>query len=135
MWRFSGRYLRVIGVWVALLPFALLSLLANGIMPAMSSNGVVMLVICTGDGMVEMAFDSATMEPVADTTESDGEPTQKADYCSWAASHPAFDLPDLVAVQQPDTTLTVLAPPRGPSILQIAAATGLPPATGPPVLF
>lgn len=116
------------------LPFAAWSLLAKGVMPALSPNGVVMLVICTGDGMVEMAFDAVTMQPVTDQRTHDG-PAKSADPCAWAAMHPAVVIPDLMAADMPlRDAVTSVTTPRSMT-LRIASATGLPPATGPPALF
>lgn len=93
---FRGRYLRLIALWAMILPFAAASLIAKGVMPAVSPAGVIMLVICTGDGMVEMAVDAVTMEPLADPGK-DGPPAPDAGSCAWAAAHAAFVIADLFA--------------------------------------
>lgn len=126
------RHLCLIAVWAMLLPFVGSSLIANGVMPVMSPNGTFMQVICTGEGMVEMAIDSATMQPVTD--DGDTAP-EKAEYCAWAAFHPLFALTDVTALLPPDWPLREADAVSGTTVLRFALATGLPPATGPPVTF
>ncbi|WP_143540940.1 hypothetical protein [Rhodovulum sulfidophilum] len=114
-----------------LLPFALASLVAQGVMPAKAGDGTVSLIICTGDSFVEMAFDPVTMEPVSENKRRD-ERGNAPSHCAWAAAHPVCAEPAAMEMKAPvSQTLTVLSPPCR-TVLRVAAATGLPPSTGPP---
>ncbi|WP_322893805.1 MULTISPECIES: hypothetical protein [unclassified Yoonia] len=124
--------LRRLMLWLALLPFLALSLLGTGVMPERSDSGAIILVICTDAGMVEMAFDPVTMQPIDDAGEDD---LPDHDPCDWAAAQPAFALvvlPDLIV---PVAFRASQTPPSASTIRMVAAATGLPPATGPPALL
>lgn len=110
-----------------LLPFALSSGLAAGLMPARGADGSIILVICTADGMVETAFDPVTMMPVDDGNQD--EPAQ--DPCAWAHAHASATLVPLTALAPHTLAPQPHAQPRDTASI-IAAATGLPPATGPP---
>ena len=124
----------MIAAWVMVLPFLGTSLIANGVMPTVASNGVIMLVICSGGAMVEMAFDPVTMEPVTDE-DGDGSKKSTPEYCVWAAAHPQAHIPPLAALPVVASGFTVEAHQLVETVLRIAEATGLPPATGPPVMF
>ncbi len=126
--------LRLIAAWVLLFPFFGVSLVANGIMPMKASNGAIMLVICTGEGMVEMAFDPVTMAPAPEADDGTGGPSETSS-CDWAASHPVFDLTTGTMLQSKDLYLKTTAPRLSATVLRVAEATGLPPSTGPPVTF
>ena len=126
-----GSYLRLIALWAMILPFAATSLIAKGVMPTVSSGGVIMLVICTGDGMVEMAVDAVTMEPVTDTGKGNS-PAPQTGPCAWAASHPAFVIPDLASPAMPAGRVIEGVANFANTAMRVAATTGLPPATGPP---
>ncbi len=128
------RYLRAIVVWAMLLPFAFSSLIANGLMPMVTPEGAIVLVICTSEGMVEASFDPVTMERIAEPGDRDA-PAGDAEYCAWAAWHPAFDTPGLTALPRRVEPLRAAAPRTGPTVLVASAATGLPPSTGPPLTF
>ncbi|CAN0580388.1 unnamed protein product [Ectocarpus sp. 12 AP-2014] len=134
MWDWLARHVRLVMVWAMLMPFAVSSLIASGVMPARADNGAFMMVICTGDGMVEVAVDPVTLQPISD--ESGGtDPQPTADHCAWAAAHAPADLADAMALRLP---LAVIAPAQAapdPTVLRVAAATGLPPSTGPPLPF
>lgn len=114
-----------------LLPFLGTSVIANGVMPAVAPNGVIMLAICSGGAMVEMPFDPVTMEPIDD---EDGDPS-KTEYCAWAAAHPQAHIPTGSALPLLASSFSTEAPWPGSTVLRIAEATGLPPSTGPPSTF
>lgn len=126
-----GKYLCLIALWAMILPFAASSLIAKGVMPTVSPGGVVMLTICTGDGMIEMAFDAATMEPVSGGGKGD-QPAPDSGACAWAAAHPVFVIPDLAVADMRAGQVIDQIAIFANSALRVAAATGLPPATGPP---
>ncbi len=135
---------RIAACCAVLLPFLLSSLIAAGVMPARAPNGAITLVICTALGPAELLVDPATMAPVAagpdgipkDTPEKDGpqkDGTNRKAACAWAAAHgdvaaPPPPMPDTA----PARPLMPIAGPV-PAILAAARATGLPPATGPPL--
>ncbi|WP_255435555.1 hypothetical protein [Paracoccus sp. S1E-3] len=129
------RQMRMLALWAMMLPFLGVSLIANGVMPSRGADGYVTFVICTGTGMVEMAFDPVTMEPVetgglADMPSDDDETAAKA--CAWSGMQAAFDLPHSVLWMAPAQTSRRADPLRVETALLMARATGLPPSTGPP---
>lgn len=115
-----------------LLPFVSSSLIADGVMPGRGANGVMMMVICTGNGMVEMAFDAASMTPV-DDADPESDERSAGMLCAWAAGQFEVALPPLTALALPKRLARRPGPPGPSAILDYARATGLPPATGPPV--
>lgn len=120
-------FLHAVGLWLAVLPFLLVALIAPGVMPARDGNGTLTLVLCADGATTEMQVDLATGQPVQPG------PDAADDRCDWAAGHWATadlarpTLPSLVWAMRP-------ADPRAAQTLVLAgaAATGLPPATGPP---
>ncbi|WP_112310443.1 hypothetical protein [Pseudogemmobacter bohemicus] len=128
-------YLRVIAFWAMLLPFSATALIGKGVMPVIGSNGIIMLVICTGQGMIEMPVDAVTMEPVATADGGSRTPAASPDQCTWAMAHPGLDLPIDTPILPAIATAGSIAPGLPPTILLVAAETGLPPATGPPSAF
>ncbi len=113
-------------LWVLLAPFLLLSLIHPSVMPARAADGTLTMVLCSVDGPDEVTIDLATGE-VVDKAPSDG-----SDHCDWACGQMAG-----VVVTRPEAPprairVTRMAPPPAAALLRIAAATGLPPATGPP---
>ncbi|ARO13523.1 hypothetical protein BVG79_00163 [Ketogulonicigenium robustum] len=125
------HYLRLIALWAMLLPFAAVSLVASGVMPARAANGAIILVICTGGGgMVEMAFDPVTMQPIDDSAD-DGTSSDQA-HCYWAAAQAPFDAPETVQISLPRKPAPTQAHFIASTTLSAAASTGLPPSTGPP---
>ena len=120
--------LRRVAVWALLVPFLLHSLIATAVMPAASANGPV-LVLCIGDGLIEVIMDPLTGEPVHKKS------TDLAGQCDWAAGnvvanlHTGFEAPTIIGFAKP----TDLPPSR--FILIASAATGLPPSTGPPAVI
>lgn len=126
-----GRHTRMVAFWAMLLPFFLSSFIAQGVMPVRTANGVIMLVICTGNGMVEMAFDAVTMEPVDEADHGDEEGS-KGSYCAWAASQLTITLSPLMFLADPLLLVTGIGLSWIHAALEYARATGLPPATGPP---
>ncbi|SED63669.1 hypothetical protein SAMN05519105_4326 [Rhodobacter sp. 24-YEA-8] len=124
-------WLRNFALWVLFAPFLLTSLIAPGVMPVRDASGVLVLVICSAEGMTEIAVDPLTLEPLA--AGDIPAPEHKSDHCAWANAHvPLVLVPPL---QSPLLTGQARASelPSLPSILAIARETGLPPATGPPV--
>ncbi|WP_199257517.1 DUF2946 family protein [Paracoccus binzhouensis] len=74
--RGSGR--RLIG-WLAVLPFLLLSLIVPGTMLARDAQGGVTVVLCAGDGVVEMIMAAdGSLSPVGKAPHGDHRP------CDWA---------------------------------------------------
>jgi len=75
------RYLQAIATLLMVLPFVFASLIPSGIMPVNNAeNGLVML-ICTGEGPVEMVLGEDGELTQVDT--SGGMPSE-ADTCVWA---------------------------------------------------
>lgn len=124
--------MRVVEFWATLLPFVLSSLVAQGFMPARATNGVIMLVICTGNGMVEMAFDAVTMDPVGESDGDQGKSTSA--YCALAASQLTIALPPPVSLAMPTRLVGDAGFSWPDTAPRYVTATGLPPATGPPYL-
>ena len=127
------HHLRRLGLLAVLLPFILTSLIGAGVMPVRSDSGVLMLVICTGDEMVEVAFDPVTMTPVADDADNRGSPAPGP--CDWATAQHAFALSFSPTFSSPIRLLVASLVPQPAVVLVVAAATSLPPATGPPHLL
>lgn len=121
------RRLLALGLWGLLVPFLLLSLLPTGVMPMRDRSGIVMLVICSGETMREIAVDAETLVPV-----DEDRPGLPPDTCIWAKAHAPMlaSSPPPVPVFLGRVIRLEPAPPV--AHLAIARATGLPPATGPP---
>lgn len=119
-------WLRRVAPWVMISPFLLLSLIAPDVMPARIGNTITM-VLCTGHGVSEIVVDAETLDPVKQA------PRDNLDRCAWAAVQIAVDLTQPVTLPRLATGVWLLNPPAVPTILARATATGLPPATGPPV--
>jgi hypothetical protein len=124
----------MLAVWAMLIPFAISSLIGSAVMPARGADGTLTLVICSGGGMVEITVDALTMEPVPDSPD-DQRPASSDDHCAWAASHVAFDLPGHQTLPSGLRLGAAAMSTPAPTVLRVAAATGLPPATGPPATF
>ena len=118
--------MRAAALWTGLFAFVLWSLIGFGIMPARAGNGALVLVICTGDGVAEMAFDPVTMTPVSD--KGKGGPGD----CPLAACQSALALDPPRLMIQPRPVAGRLAPSFTETVLAVSQVTGLPPATGPP---
>ncbi|MFM7445781.1 MAG: hypothetical protein ACKO2N_18060 [Tabrizicola sp.] len=119
---------RLLGL-VLLLPFLVLTLVPAHVMPGRAADGTLTMVLC-GDGIEQsVTIDLATGLPVEDA------PAGPNERCDWAASqgamadlgHPAPVLPGFFA--------RPAAPHPASVALADAAATGLPPSTGPPALI
>ncbi len=110
--------------WVLIAPFLLLSLIPPGVMPSRAADGTLVLVLCTGEGMVEQVIDLATGAPVEDAPTKDR-------ACDWACGQSVAALAALPQMPPVPLAATRLDPPPAPSVLHAALATGLPPATGP----
>jgi hypothetical protein len=67
---------RRIGILLMLLPFVLLSLVGQGVMPKRTAQGIT-LVLCSVDGPVEVTLDPATGAPVPSTPDP---------HCDWATA-------------------------------------------------
>ncbi len=80
---FAGLF-RVCGC-ILLVPFLLLTLVPAAVMPTRAADGTIMLVLCTGDGPVEMAVDLGQ-------TPDDSTAMQR---CQWAAHAASAVLPDI----------------------------------------
>lgn len=107
---------------------ALGSLLPRGAMPYRAADGSLVLVLCTGDGPVEMLLDTATGDTRPVPKDTGHGP------CDWAcaqpvlAEAPALSLPD--PLWQVAATLQAPAPATGAPARQVIA----PSARGPPHL-
>ena len=127
---------RRIALCALLLPFLLSALIASGVMPARSAGGAITLVICTAEGMAELAVDPATMQPLDVSahggTDQDG-PQKQTGNCAWAANHADFAAPIPAALALPSWQMIALPVAPVPTVLATARATGLPPSTGPPL--
>ena len=118
--------LRRMALWAMLSPFFLLSLLNPSVMPARSWDGTVAFVLCTSDGPIEIKIDPATGKPVPKA------PDDAHGHCAWASARAAlaeFEHPGVPALA---ARITRADPPPAVIVLRVAAATGHPPATGPP---
>lgn len=115
-------------MWAIVAPFFLLSAVTNGLMPQQTSSGVT-VVICTGEGPLELGIDPKTGDPAGDQS------TKSHKACDWAgfnlvAHLSAAPLAPVVTTPAPSTAARIL-----PSILAVGRATGLPPSTGPPAII
>ena len=117
-----------------LIPFVVSSLIGSAVMPVKGADGTLTLVICSGGAMIEIAVDPVTMEPVSESPDEQS-PRSQTDYCAWAASHVAVDLPAIAAIPARLHVGGAAMNMPAPTVLRVAAATGLPPATGPPATF
>ena len=70
--------------YVLLVPFLLMALLPAAVMPTRGADGAFMLVLCTGDGPVQVAADRG-----GDTGD-----TAARDRCDWAAHTDATTMVD-----------------------------------------
>ncbi|AJE45191.1 DUF2946 family protein [Celeribacter indicus] len=115
-------------VWAVLVPFFLLSAASNGLMLQKAPEGIA-VVICSGEGPLELRLDVKTGEPV------EKQSPDRPKHCDWASLHLSAALPDVAAA--PDiATASLAAPALFPStILTAGQATGLPPSTGPPAVI
>ena len=129
--RKPARLLRIAAFCAVLLPFLLSSLIATGVMPARAADGAITLVICNALGPSELRVDPDTLQPIA--PEKDAPKDKTGSACAWAASHAEFAPPMLPALALPVRRGESLPAPALSTILATARATGLPPATGPPL--
>ncbi len=122
----------VVGALLA--PFLLLTLVSDAVMPARGADGRLMLVLCIPIAVQQVATDPHHHGGHAGHAQDDPEEQPVAtDRCQWAGLHPVlalFDPPDLPL---PERRALSPARPSPPVILIAARATGLPPATGPPL--
>ena len=126
--------LRRLALWMALGPFLMLSLISQGVMPTRGADGTVMLVLCTPDGIIEIAADAQTLQPLDD---GPGSPARHpdpgtGDHCPWAGLQAPIDL--TAAARMPQMLRPALPQGFAPVHTVLAAnhATELPPATKPP---
>jgi hypothetical protein len=105
------------------LPFVVLSLLPAGLMPARAADGTMVIVLCTGDGPVEMTVDL-----------DDHDHPAMSQMCDWAVHGAVALMPDLIALPRP----VAIAPARH-LLAVIAMGPAHDPhgimARGPPVTF
>ncbi|WP_176442760.1 hypothetical protein [Tropicimonas sediminicola] len=94
-------------------------------MPTGSADGPV-LVICTGDGPLEMVMDPLTGKPVHKDSDDRSNP------CSWAKGAVVTTLVLPVSALAITGSSTAAHLPAAPFVLTAAQETGLPPSTGPP---
>lgn len=113
-------------LWVFLAPFLLVSLIHPSVMPARAADGTLTMVLCSVDGPAEVTIDLATGEPVEKA------PSDSPDHCDWACGQMTGACLSRPALAPRASAVTRAEPPPQAVLLQVAAATGLPPATGPP---
>lgn len=116
------RLLRV----ALLVPFLALTLIPAQMMPARGADGTLTIVLCVNGGAQTVTVDLTTGKPVRQA--ADGR-------CDWACAQMA-----VVDLAQPVMPVVAMQarqaqPSATPTILAMARATGLPPATGPPGLL
>lgn len=134
MTRPAAHLLRIVLVWISVLPFVLMSIIGAGVVPVRSAEGTLMMVICTGDGMVEIAVDPATMEPISDEGDkNDTAPGQGV--CDWAAAQSAYTLVGQTVLSLALQKIAEAWTGFAETTLTVSDATGLPPSTGPPLLL
>jgi hypothetical protein len=92
---------RRIGILLMLLPFVLLSLVGQGVMPQRTAQGIT-LVLCSVDGLVEVTLDPATGAPVPGTPDP---------HCDWSTAQ-VLALTALPATFAPPVTLRPVEPAR-----------------------
>ena len=117
---------RRLALAVLLAPFFLFSLLADGVMPMRTAQGL-LIVICTGAETTEIRIDPATGAPIEDDQPGDRP-------CDWSGAHPPAALTPAPLPAPRLATATPAHPAPVPMRLAMARATGLPPSTGPPLL-
>lgn len=128
MGRGFGHRLRRLALCVLLAPFVALALIPHGVMPIRGAEGLV-LVICTGDGPLEMVVDKATGET------RPREPADPGNSCVWANASATVMLQAPVHLADVHLSWQPAIPAGASAILAVARATGLPPATGPPAVL
>lgn len=113
----------------------MLSLISQGVMPAREADGAVTLVLCTPEGIVEIAVDPQTMQPLDDDPDGPARhpDTGAGDHCPWAGLQAPIDL--TADARLPQMLRPALPQGFAPvhTVLAAGRATGLPPATGPPL--
>ncbi len=76
--------LRRCAQWLLVLPFVLLSLMAPGTMAATGTDGQIHIVICAGDGPMDMVMlEDGSLRPATDAEQSGGHGAHH-DSCPWA---------------------------------------------------
>lgn len=124
----SGTQFAKLIVWALVGPFFLLSVVTNGLMPVQTPAGIA-VVICSGEGPVELRVDPKTGKPVED------EPSDRRKVCDWASVGVNAQLPSITSIPQATTLTTEAAAPVFSTVLTAGLATGLPPSTGPPIVI
>jgi hypothetical protein len=76
------------------MPFVMLSLVAQGYMPVQGAGGGITMVICSVDGPVSMSIDPVTGEELGHKAPKDGR-------CSWAQMTSAVVIADMPMVSPP----------------------------------
>lgn len=86
-------WMRLAGLVLAM-PFVLLSLVAQGYMPARGDDGALRIVICTGQGPVAMVLDPETgrLKPAPEVVDG---------RCSWAQAALALTVPEAPVLRVP----------------------------------
>jgi hypothetical protein len=75
--------------WVLIAHFLLILFVPPSIMPVYTADGGISIVICTGDGPLEMRIDPATGEPVS------GHEDDAGASCHWNALRDVATVPEL----------------------------------------
>ncbi len=86
----TAGMIRICGC-ILLVPFLLMTLLPAAVMPMQAANGTVMLVLCTGDGPVEMAVDLGSAP----------DDTATSPRCDWATHAASAVLPEIIQAIRP----------------------------------
>ena len=110
------------------LPFLGVSLMPQGIVPRLSADNRVRLVLCQGVQVVTVLTDPVTLQP-AEAPPSDPAHAR----CDWLVVQIALDLAAPAAMPRPVVRRPVTEAPGRPAQRPQRGLTGLPPATGPPL--
>ncbi|WP_299904784.1 hypothetical protein [uncultured Paracoccus sp.] len=108
-----------------------MTLISDAVMPARGADGTLILVLCTPTGIQKVAVDPQSHDGHAQ--QGGTETPQATERCQWASLHPVLALVTPPDLPLPERRALPTARPALPVILIAARATGLPPATGPPL--
>lgn len=124
----NGAHRGRIIVWAIVAPLFLLSASLGSLMPLRTAAGV-FVVICSGDGPLGLYVDPETGQPV------DHDPSDRHGICDWAGLRTgAYLQAPSPAPVEPERGF-VMAVFAMPAILVAGRVTGLPLATGPPLVI
>lgn len=125
----TRQNLRKLWHWVLLAPFVLLSFLSPAVMPSVAPDGTLTLILCSDGDVSEMVIDLATGKPV------ESSPADGTDRCDWACGQWAVADPGLADPPLPVRRSFRASHCTAATTIAALHKTGLPPATGPPILL